>query len=365
MKILILANDDVGLYKFRKELIEELISQDHEVAISLPYGKYVDPFIDMGCTFFDTPIDRRGINPKTDLRLFKRYRQIIVRSDPDMVITYTIKPNIYGGIASCMRGKKYSVNITGLGTAFEKKGILRTIVVVLYRLALRRAEKVFVENSSIKRELLRHHICGAGKICVLNGAGVNTSYYSYLEYPKNPVFRFLYVGRVMKEKGMDELLLAMHRLKTEGYNVILDVVGRYEDDYTAVINRYREEGWLKYNGFRDDVRPYIAACDCFVLPSYHEGMANTNLESASCGRPLITSDIPGCREAVVDGATGFLCKSKDADSLYEAMKKMLSTEIDTRRAMGIAGREHMRRRFDKKYVVNNTLRTIDISRNSL
>ena len=163
------------------------------------------------------------------------------------------------------------------------------------------------------------------------------------------------MGRVMKEKGVDELFSAMHRLISEGFNCSLDLLGSFEEKYDALIKQYEKEGWLNYHGYQTDVRPFIAKAHCFVLPSYHEGMANTNLESAAMGRPVITSNIPGCKEAVIDEWSGFLCNVKDSDDLYEKMKKFLSMTQTEREQMGKAGRKHMEEIFDKEKVVNMTV----------
>lgn len=360
MRILILANNDVGLYKFRKELIEELLQQKNEVYISLPDGELVRPFEEMGCTYINTPVDRRGINPKTDMGLFNRYRKMMKEVDPDLVITYTIKPNIYGGIAARLAKKKFAVNITGLGTAFENAGLIRTIVVTLYKFALKKAKVIFFENSANRDELLSFNVCEKEQTVVLNGAGVNTETYSYLKYPQENEqsggqVKFLFVGRVMKEKGIDELFAAMNRLTGEGKKCFLDVVGPFEEDYKDKLERYEEEGWLKYHGYQSDVRPFIEKCHCFVLPSYHEGMANTNLECASSGRPVITSNIPGCKEAVLEGVSGLLCEPKNVESLYATMRQMAEMCVAERRAMGLAGRKHMEDVFDKKKVVEETI----------
>ena len=358
MRILILANNDLGLYKFRKELIEELLDRGNELIISLPNGDFVRPFEKMGCTFIDTPIDRRGINPKTDFRLFQTYRKMMKQVNPDLVITYTIKPNIYGGISARLAGKQYAVNITGLGTAFEKSGVVRTLVVNLYKVALKRAKVVFFENSSNKDDLLTFRCCKKEQTIVLNGAGVNTEYYSYQPYPHNDNVRFLFIGRVMKEKGINELLTAMQRLVTDGQNCFLDVVGPLEESYKNILSEYEKDGWLKFHGYQDDVRPFIASCDCFVLPSYHEGMANTNLECASSGRPIITSDIPGCREAVIDTKSGYLCKPKNADDLYQQIKRIAETNRTKREKMGIRGRRHMEEVFEKSKIVSDSINAL-------
>ena len=357
MRILILANFDLGLYKFRKELIEELLNQGHKVYISLPNGDLVRPFEKMGCIFIDTPVDRRGINPKTDFNLFQHYRKMMKEVNPDLVITYTIKPNIYGGIAARMAKKQYAVNITGLGTAFENAGFIRTVVVHLYEFALKKAKVIFFENSGNRDELLSFGCCKKEKTVVLNGAGVNTETYSYQSYPNNDVVKFLFVGRVMKEKGVDELFEAMKRLLVEDEKCFLDVVGPFEEDYKGKLEEYEKAGWLKYHGYQENVIPFIAACDCFVLPSYHEGMANTNLECASSGRPIITSNIPGCKEAVTEGS-GLLCEPKSVESLFCSMKAMIEKNREERERMGQVGRKHMEDVFDKKKVVADTINAL-------
>ena len=359
MKILILANNDLGLFKFRRELIEALLRKRHEVFLSLPDGDMIRPFQAMGCQFIDTSIDRRGINPWHDLRLLYQYCRIIQRVKPDLVITYTIKPNIYGGLAARLAGRTYAANITGLGTAFERANWLRRMVARMYSTALMKAKVVFVENNDLGEKALAFRLCRAEAICILNGAGVNTEAFAYLEYPDNDIFHFLFVGRVMREKGMDELLASGQRLHDEGEAVMIEVVGPYEEAaYQERLRRAEGEGWLQYHGFQQDPRSFIRRCDCFVLPSWHEGMANTNLESASSGRPIITSDIPGCREALVDGETGLVCQPKDADSLYEAMKRMMALPREARRAMGIRGRARMEAIFEKRMVVDETMRQL-------
>ena len=359
MKVMILANFDVGLYQFRKELIAALL-KEHQVLLSLPDGDLIRPLEAMGCEFYDTPLNRRGINPVTDLKLFARYLKLLRKEKPDLVITYTIKPNIYGGIACRLRKIPYAVNITGLGTAFQKQGMLRKLVTFLYRTALKKAKVVFFENSGNMEVLQQERIVSAEQCHLLNGAGVNLEHYAYAPYPKAGTTRFLFVGRVMKEKGIEELFAVMERLHSEGADCCLDVLGGYEENYADTIRCYEEKGWLHYHGYVTDVRPFIEKAHCFVLPSYHEGMANTNLECASMGRPVITSNIPGCTEAVQDGVSGLLCQPKDADSVYEAMKHFLSLPAETRIQMGRAGRAHMEAVFDKKKVVAETVKALGL-----
>lgn len=358
MKILILANNDGGLYKFRKKLIQELL-EEHQVTISLPYGERIKPLQNMGCDFIETSMERRGMNPIKDLRLLKSYRKIIKKIKPDLVITYTIKPNIYGGMLCRRMGVPYAANITGLGTAFQGNGILRKFITALYRYSLKMADTVFFENEENREIFLKEKIVQAPRAYLLHGAGVDLTHFQFMEYPsEQSITRFLFIGRVMKEKGIEELFTAMRSLRQDGIPCELDVLGGFEEDYQEKITKYETEGWLHYHGYQDDVRPFIAKSHCFVLPSWHEGMANTNLECAASGRPLITSRIHGCMEAVVENISGFLCEKQDANSLYQVMKIFTELPEEARKQMGLAGRKHMEDVFDKKAVVQETMQRL-------
>ena len=358
MRILIMANFDVGLYQFRRELIAELL-KSHEIVLSLPDGDLVRPLEEMGCRFLATPVDRRGIDPRKDLGLFLQYLKMLRQEKPDFVITYTIKPNIYGGLACRLLDIPYAANITGLGTAFQKSGVLRTLVSTMYRFSLKKARVVFFENAGNMETLLNEGVVNQNQCKLLPGAGVNLEHYAFAEYPTEEMpIRFLFMGRVMREKGVDELFEAMHRLHQEGILCTLDVLGSYEEHYEETIHRFEAEGWLHYHGYQNDVRPFIRNSHCFVLPSWHEGMANTNLECAAMGRPLITSRIHGCMEAVIEGESGFLCEPQNTDSLYEAMVRFCEMPQNKREAMGRAGRRHMEEVFDKGKVVAETLERI-------
>ena len=357
MKILIITNHSYMLYRFRKELIRELM-RDHKVAISMPFVGHEDDFRAMGVRCINTDVDRRGLNPKRDLKLFAAYRRLLKQERPDMVVTYSIKPNIYAGLACTMSGIPFCANVQGLGTAFQRKGLSR-VVTALYRQALRRVKTVFFENSGNAREFLDRKIISAEKVTVLSGAGINLEEYPSVPYPENDRLHFLYLGRIMKEKGIDELFTAMRRLHAElGSRVVLDLVGFFDDDYEGEVNALVADGIAVFHGFQSEPRPYYAAADCIVLPSWHEGMSNVLLEAAATGRPVITSDIHGCREAVNDGSTGLLCRVKDAGDLYEKMLRMAQTGREERRAMGAAARTKVEQEFEKSMIVTKTIRAI-------
>ena len=357
-KILIITNHSYMLYRFRLELIQELM-KSYEVVLSMPFVGHEEDFQAMGLRCIKTDVDRRGINPKTDLKLFNQYRKLLKQERPDMVITYSIKPNIYAGLACSMAGIPYCANVQGLGTAFQCKGLAQ-FVTALYKSALRKAQVVFFENEGNAQAFIDRNIIPRERITLLPGAGINLEAYPKVAYPDNEAVRFLYLGRIMKEKGIDELFAAMRRLHGElGDRVALDLVGFFDDDYyKKQVDQLVADGIAVFHGFQTEPRPYYAAADCVVLPSYHEGMSNVLLEAAATGRPVITSDIHGCKEAVDEGVTGLLCAVKDTDSLYEQMLRMVQMTKVERQAMGDAGRAKMEREFEKTLVVQKTMDAI-------
>lgn len=360
-RILVLANNDVGLYRFRKDLLAALLDEENEVYISLPYGDFISELVQLGCRFIHTPIDRRGMNPLRDGKLFRQYRAMLREVEPDLVLTYTVKPNIYGGLACRMARIPYAVNITGLGSAIENGGWLRKFVLMLYRSALKAATVVFFENAENRNALVAAGVVPKGRDAVLSGAGVNLADYPYQAYPQERPVRFLFVGRVMHEKGVDELFAAAKRMKQKfGDDVEFHIVGSFEEAYKPIMDELEKACVVKYHGHQSDMKPFYALASCIVLPSYHEGMSNVLLEAAASGRPLITSNIPGCREAVEDGVSGWLCPVRDADALYGAMERFMGLPEARRAEMGRRGRERMERCFDKAMVVEETMKHLGI-----
>ena len=352
-KILIITNHSYMFYRFRLELIQELM-KEHEVVLSMPFVGHEEDFMDMGLRCINTELDRRSINPKKDIKLFSFYWKLLNEEKPDMVITYSIKPNVYAGLACAVQGIPYCANVQGLGSAFERKGLAQ-FVTLLYKMAFIKVRTVFFENTVDAQDF--HRIVGlpVEKQTVLNGAGIDMDKYPYVEYPDNETNRFLYLGRIMKEKGVDELFEAAERLKADGENFIIDMVGFFEDEYRNKVEEMQQKGIVKFHGFVEDPRPYYQQTDCVVMPSYHEGMSNVLLEAASMGRPIITSRIHGCMEAVTEGESGYLCEVKDAESLYQMMKQFISLPTEERRAMGVKGRQLMEEKFQKSKVVKETI----------
>lgn len=357
-KIMILTNHSYMLYRFRKELIEELMKK-YDVVLSMPFVGHHDDFIKMGLRCIDTKMERRGVNPIHDFSLMKFYKKILQEEKPDLVITYSIKPNIYGGLMCEKLNIPFCANVQGLGTAFQKTGLAQ-FVTALYKTAFKGVGTVFFENQVNANEFVNRKIISAEKETILNGAGINLDLYEYKPYPQNNPPHFLYLGRIMKEKGMDELFSATEKLYEDGYKFVLDLVGFFEDEYKERVEQLENKGIVNFYGFQEEPRPYYAAADCIVMPSYHEGMSNVNLEASAIGRPVITTDIPGCRESVEDGKTGWLCESQSVDSLYEKMKAFLETDVSKREVMGRFARQKMMTEFDKKIVVCNTIRALGL-----
>lgn len=356
-KILIITNHSYMLWQFRRELIAELMKK-YEVVLSMPFVGHEENFQNMGIRCVETKVDRRGINPFADAKLIVNYCKLLKEEKPDKVITYSIKPNVYAGFLCGLLKIPYYVNVQGLGTAFQKKGLAQ-FVTMLYKAALRRVEIVFFENEENASEFRKRKIVPSEKQMILNGAGINLGHYTYQPYQEKERVHFLFLGRIMKEKGMDELFYAVRKLKEEGFTFILDLVGFFEDEYEAEVKKLQEEEIAVFHGFQTETRPYYGMADCVVMPSYHEGMSNVILEAAATGRMVITSDIPGCKEAVEHGKTGFLCEAGNKESLYQVMKRFLEMSLEERVQMGKAARGKMEREFAKEMIVEKTIEVIE------
>ena len=358
MKYLILTNHSYMLWQFRRELIGRLL-EEGEVVISTPFVGHEHDFEAMGCRLIDTKLERRTIDPVKDLKLYRFYQRLLAEEQPDAVITYSIKPNIYGGYACRRRKIPYIVNVQGLGTAFQKRWIA-ALVTVMYRTALRGAKAVIFENSANAKLFCRKRITDKNRTVILHGAGVNLDHYACRPYPdESHGIRFLFLGRIMKEKGVDELFQAFGRLKEEyGDQVTLDLVGFFEDEYKETVQRLVDSGTVVFHGFQEDPRPYYEAAHCIIQPSYHEGMNNVNLEGSATGRAVITSDIPGCREAVRDSKTGYLAQVRDADSLYSCMQRFMQLTSKERASMGANGRLLMEQVFDRTDVASKVIEVL-------
>ena len=358
MKILILANYALGLYKFRKELLEKLCS-DNKVYIALPNGDFIDELKAIGCEFIPFEFNRRGMNPFDDLKQIVRYTDLIKKTQPDAVLTYTIKPNVYGGVACRITHTPYIANVTGLGTSIENGGLLGFISTSLYKIGLKKASCVFFQNES-NRKLFTEKRIVCGKTRLIPGSGVNLEMHSLEEYPaEDSGIRFLFIGRVMRDKGINELLEAIQLIHEKYTNTSLDIIGGCDEDYDEKLSQACSGGFIRYHGEQKDVHSFIKNAHCTVLPSYHEGTANVILESASAGRPVITTRVPGCKETFDEGITGIGCDAKSVSSLVDAMERFINLSREEKATMGLAGRKKMEREYDRNIVINAYLEEID------
>lgn len=363
-KILILANHYNTLRIFRRELIKKLAELGNEVLISIPPAEKqeIDTLESYGSKVIITDMERRGMNPVKDISLLNRYKKLLREVNPDKVITYTIKPNIYGSIACKSLKIPHYCNVTGLGSAFMADGgLMRKLVSMMYKFSMNKAEKIFFENVGNRDTLVNENIVRAEQTVVMAGAGVNLDEFAFCEYPEDDgSVHFLNVGRIMREKGMDELFYAIRKIKKEYPNTTFDFIGWYEDDYKETVEKMQSENLIAFHGFQSDVTPFIKKANCIVHPSYHEGMSNTLLESCSMGRPIITSNIHGCLEAVEDGKNGFLCNVKDGEDLYCKIKQFIDLPYEKRREMGRYARRFVEMNFDKNDVVDRTVKEIGL-----
>ncbi|MFC4322624.1 glycosyltransferase family 4 protein [Litchfieldia salsa] len=350
-RILILANNDIGLYKFRKELIEELV-KTYEVYASVPSGEFIPKLAEIGCNIIETPISRRGTNPITDLNLLREYLRIIKKIKPDVVLTYTIKPNVYGGLACRLSKVPYITNITGLGTAVENEGVFQKITLSLYKAALKKSKCVFFQNKDNEKFFINKKII-SDNYRLLPGSGVNLEYYSLLDYPANKSINFLFVSRVMKEKGIDQFLEAAEYIRNKYPNTIFHILGYCEQDYEERLKELQNKGIIQYHGMQNDVREFHKISHCTIHPTYYpEGMSNVLLESAACGRPIITTNRAGCREIIDNEVNGYIVEQQNTQDLINKIESFLNLNYDGKKQMGLEGRKKVINEFDRQIVID-------------
>lgn len=361
-KILILANNSVGLYNFRFELIQELINKGYEVYFSLPESaedEKVKLIMASGAKHIQTNINRRGMNPFEDIKLIKEYKKIIEEINPDVVLTYTIKPNIYGTYAASKFNKPVIINITGVGTSLTTSK-LKYLVANLYKYACKKARYVFFQNSNNHSLFISNNMVDSKKTILIPGSGVNTTRFSPTDNVKNDEnIRFLFVGRLMKEKGIEQYLEAATKLTKKYSNVEFNIVGPFEEQQYKEIMKSNNNPRIKYLGISGDIRNEIKTVDCIVNPSYHEGMSNVLLEGAAMGKPLIASDIPGCKEIIENGYNGLLFEVKSAESLEDKLINFIELDNEEKEIMGKNSRKKIEHEFDRNIVVNEYIKTIN------
>ena len=313
-------------------------------------------FADKGCFIKETNFKRRSKNPFSDINLFYEYKKIMKEIKPELVITYTIKPNVYAGKAAASLKIPYFSNVTGLGTAFQKEGMLKKISTFLYKWGTGKANIIFYQNEE-SRNVFEKLGIKAAKSVNLPGSGINLNRFDYKEYPRDEI-RLLYMARIMKDKGADEFLYCVEKIKEKYPEVIFDVVGSCDAEYKERLDDLSKKGIINAYGWRTDTGAFFEKCSLVIQPSYHEGMSNVCLEGAATGRPIVCSDIPGCKEAVIDKKSGFLVKVKDRESLLQGIEKFLALTIEEKKEMGICARKHIEENFDRKIVIDTFLREI-------
>ena len=384
MKIIISVNTSWNIINFRSSLIRALIIDGHEVIAVSPNDEYSEKIKSLGCQYIALPIDNKGLNPLKDILLFFRYLKIFILHRPDVYMGFTIKPNIYGSIAARLLEISVINNITGLGTVFIKLSFITQLVKLLYKLSLQRSYCVFFQNSEDRRLFVNEKIVNnnyskkINNLQLLPGSGIDLDYYdldNYKRLSKNnnnikkldtqnknkkkingEYFNFLFIGRIIKDKGVMEFVKAARLVKLENLRVRFTILGFIDDKNSNAFKRSEIEEWISeglidYLGEAEDVREAISKSDCVVLPSYREGTPRTLLEAASMKRPIIATDVVGCREVVVNEENGFLCKPFDAFDLYLKMIKMINLDPAEREKMGINGRKKMVQLFDEKIVI--------------
>lgn len=358
MRILILANNDTGLYKFRKELIIKLLER-HDVHVSVPFGDYNNEIAALGCKIHELIMDRHSVNLLKEIKLLKEYSKLCSTIKPDIVLTYTVKPNIYGGIICRLKKIPYIANITGLGGAVMHGGLLQSIIVFLYRVSLGKAKKVFFQNAENKKFFEKHKII-RNRCRILPGSGVNLQEHCYEEYPddKEKII-ILTIGRIMKDKGTDEILEAAEIIKKDYPKVVFRFVGGYDGDYQEKIQEAVKNNIIEYIGKQSDVHAVIKNSHATLHASYHEGMANVLLESAACGRPVMATNVPGCKETFDDGISGIVFEAKDAYAIVQAIRKLLEMSNESREEMGKQGRKKVENEFDRNIVINEYIKAIN------
>ncbi len=352
-KVLILANDVTTILQFRCELVTALVQKGHEVVVSVPRSDRISEIEALGARVFETEVSRHGKNPFEDLKLLSNYKKLLKEIQPDIVLSFTIKPNVYGGMACGSLKIPYVANVTGLGVVGDG-GIMQKLTLWLYKNGLKKAKCVFFQNEA-NEKFFREKNVVSGASELLPGSGVNVEKFSFLDYPEEKPTNVVFVGRIIKDKGVFELAEAAKRLsdnKELKFTVVGDVEYGAENPFIELPN-------VECVGFHKDVRPYLKDAYAIVLPSYHEGMANVLLEAASSGRPILASNIPGCRETFDEGLTGFGFKAKDVDSMTDAIERFVALPYEQKCEMGKAGRKKIENEFNREIVVNKYLEQVN------
>lgn len=363
MKIAIVINTSWNIYNFRMGLIKSLKANGIEVYTIAPEDDFSPLLIENDCNYTPVKMDNTGTNPLNDIKLTYRLFQIYKKIRPDLILHFTIKPNIYGTAAATMLGIPVINNVCGLGTIFMKKNLVNSLAKFMYKLAFKYPKKVFFQNGNdrdlfIKQKLIREEITE-----LVPGSGIDLTKFIPKEFKKNKDFTFLLISRLIYDKGIVEYVEAIKSLKSKGINARFQLLGAPDPSHKRGITTKMLEQWInsdiiEYLGTTDDVRKFIDDADCIVLPSYREGTPRTLLEAASSGKPIVATDVPGCNHVVENNYNGFLCNLKDAEDLAVKMYDMLLLKEEALELMGKNGRRKVEMQFDEKFVVDKYLESI-------
>ena len=362
MKIAVVANSAWYLYNFRRRLMQALRDDGHDVVAISPTDAYAQKLQTDGFEWTEWPLVAAGTNPWRELRAVSDLRRALVSGRIDLAFTYTPKANIYTGLAARGLPLVHVPNVSGLGRAFIQRGLLTRLVAGLYRLAFSRARTVVFQNEDDRSEFLAAGLVDAERTLRVPGSGVDLERFAPVPLPTGGAPVFLFVGRVLSDKGVREFVQAARQMRSRRPDLIFRILGRVgADNPTAIlldeVRSWEEESLVELLGACDDVRPHLAHALCVVLPSYREGLPMVLLEAAAMARPCIAADVPGCRDAVVDGRTGLLCAPRDSAALAGAMQRFIDAGPAVWASMGAAGRRHVEDHFDEHRVIE-TYRTI-------
>ncbi len=363
MKIVFISITDSGVVRGRTELIKELLQRNHKVYVIAPQEKDYKILVELGCEFVPIAIQGHGTNPVKDLYVYRKYLYLFKNIAPDVVLTFTTKPNIYGGMACRRLHIPVIMNITGMGSALGHKGFLQKLLVRMYKLACNgnNIKQIFFQNEDSKKFFAKHGIGNPNTYYRIPGSGVNLDKYTVQPFPNRKTTDFLFVARVLKEKGIDQYLDAARFIHTKYPNTIFHVLGGCDNEYLPILEKENANGVIQYHGRVNNVPDYEKLSQCTIQPSYYpEGMSNVILEAAASGRPVITTDHPGCREGVDDSLTGYIVPAKDSAALIKAVERFLQLSYKEKVEMGLAGRRKMESEFDRRIVTDAYLKGIGI-----
>ena len=353
-QIMIIANDTTYVYNLRRKTIERLIEMGYGVTIVSEVIMHEEALVDLGCQIVHLSTSRHSTNPLNDAKLFFQYLKILKKYKPDVVLSFNIKPNVYGGFACKLMGIPCIANITGLGTALEIPGKMQKLTTILYKIGVSGAECVFFQNSENEQFFRDKKILSKkSRTNLLPGSGVSLVSHPALPYPTDNKIHFLFVARILKEKGIDQYLSVAEHFVSKRDDVVFHICGGCDDPkYEKTLDDAQKRGIIEYHGQQKDMIPFLKQAACIVHPSYYpEGMSNVLLEAAASARPVIATDRSGCRETVDDGVSGYIVPIKQTQPIIDALEKFLSLSYEQRRDMGLSGREKMAREFDRQIIV--------------